>query len=573
MSTRYLSKYYLPTRKEDPQEAEIVSHRLMVRAGMIRQLSRGLYTYLPLAKRVLEKIETIVREEMNRAGAQEMLMPILQPKELWDRTGRWQDYGPEMMRLEDRHGRDYGLGPTHEEVITDLVRNELTTYRDLPLNFYQIATKFRDEVRPRFGVMRSREFVMKDAYSFDVDEENALESYRKMDETYQAIFDRIGFDYRKVDAATGTIGGSLSHEFMVLADAGEDTVLYCDETGYAANQEQAEGIAPDPDYTPRESPSVESFETPGVTTIEGLMEVDSRAIPERQIKTMVYRINGCPTALLLPGDYELNEVKLEDHADGDVEEMTPGEIHEYFGATPGSLGPVDMDSDEVRVWADPSLEGRKDMYTGANREQHHFGGVCMDRDVEVDRWVSLRLAREGDWDPQEKGRLKSQSGIEVGHIFYLGTKYSKALDATVTDSSGTECPMIMGCYGIGISRIMAAAIEQFHDGHGIIWPDAIAPFDVYLLVIGWDDPERSEVAESLAGDLDSLGLDVLVDDRTDVSAGVKFNESELIGIPHRLTVGQSLEEGHVEYQERGTEETRDLPVDEAVSFLGKVTNS
>lgn len=566
MTIRYLSNYYLPTRKEEPQQAEVASHRLMVRAGMIRRLSRGLYSYLPLAKRVLQKIKSIVRSEMNRAGAQEVLMPIVQPKELWETTGRWDDYGPEMMRLEDRHDREYGLGPTHEEVITDLLRDELASYRDLPVNLYQIATKFRDEIRPRFGVMRSREFIMKDAYSFDVDEDGARESYRKMDRAYQAIFDRIGFDYRKVEAATGAIGGSLSHEFMVPAESGEDTLLYSEETGYAANQEKAEGVAPEPNYTPRDNPEVEAFETPGVSTIEELTENDSRAVPERQIKTLVYRINEQPTALLLPGNYELNETKLQEQADGLVKEMTAGEIKEHFGAQPGSLGAVEVPSDAVRVWADPSLKGRKDLYTGANRDGYHLGGVCVDRDIDVDRWVPLRLVESGDLVPEGDAELRSQSGIEVGHIFYLGTKYSEALDATVTDQSGEETPVIMGCYGIGISRVMAAAIEASHDDHGIIWPEAIAPFDVYILVIGWDDDERRETAQQCARDLEDKGFDVLVDDR-DVSAGVKFNESELIGIPHRLTIGQALEEGNIEYQRRGQDESDDWPVDGIVSHL------
>lgn len=566
MTIRYLSDYYLPTRKEDPQEAEVVSHKLMIRAGMIRRLSQGVYSYLPLAKRVLNQIETIVREEMNRAGAQELLMPVLQPRELWEETDRWTEYGPELMHLEDRHEREFALGPTHEEVITQLVGDELTSYRDLPKNFYQIATKFRDEIRPRFGVMRSREFIMKDAYSFSVDEANAREQYEVMDEAYRAIFDRIGFDYRKVEAATGAIGGSLSHEFMVLADSGEDTVLYSEETGYAANQEQAEGTAPQPGWEPREDPEVEAFETPGVETIEDLAEQDSRAVPERQIKTLVYRIDGKPTALILPGDYDLNEIRLEENADGPVEEMTGAEIAEHFGAHPGSLGPVEIPSDDVRIWADPALEGRRDMYTGANEDGYHVGGVCVDRDVDVDRWVSLRTVKEGDLDPEGESPLREESGIEVGHIFYLGTKYSDALDATVTGEDGQQIPMIMGCYGIGISRIMAAAIEQSHDEQGIIWPGALAPFDVYLLVIDWEDDERREAAERLAGELEQRGLEVLVDDR-DVSAGVKFNESELIGIPHRVTVGRSLDEGNVEYQRRGEGDGRDVSIDEIVEVL------
>lgn len=566
MTVRYLSDFYLPTRKEDPQEAEIPSHRLMVRAGMIRRLSQGVYSYLPLARRVLDKIETIVREEMNASGAQEITMPILQPRDLWEKTGRWDDYGPEMMQLEDRHEREYGLGPTHEEVITDLVTDEVSSYRDLPLNLYQIATKFRDEIRPRFGVMRSREFIMKDAYSFDASEEDARESYDTMEATYRRIYDRIGFDYEQVEAATGAIGGSLSHEFMVPAESGEDTILYCEETGYAANQEQADGTAPEPTWDARENPEVDDFETPGVESIEDLTEVDSRAVPERQIKTLVLRIDGTPTALLLPGNYELNEVKLDRHADGPVEEMTGGEIHELFGAHPGSLGPVGIPSDDVRIWADPALEGRRDMYTGANEDGYHIGGVCMDRDVDVDRWVELRVVEPGDLDPTGEHELKAQRGIEVGHIFYLGTKYSEALDATVTDENGEAIPMIMGCYGIGISRIMGAAIEQSHDDQGIVWPPAIAPFDAYVLVIGWDNDTRREAGERIASELSDRGLDVLVDDR-DASAGVKFNESELIGVPYRVTVGRDLEDDEVEFYRRSTGESDNVPVDAVVDHL------
>lgn len=570
MTVRYLSEFYLPTRKEDPQEAQVASHRLMIRAGMIRRLSQGLYSYLPLAQRVLNRIKTIVREEMNRAGAQEVLMPILQPRELWETTGRWADYGPEMMKLTDRHSREYGLGPTHEEVVTRLVRDEINSYRDLPINLYQIATKFRDEIRPRFGIMRSREFIMKDAYSFDTNESAARESYRAMDRAYRSIFDRIGFKYRRVEAATGPIGGSLSHEFMVLAESGEDTILYSEESNYAANQEQAVGKAPEPDFEPREDPEIKAFETPGVKTIEDLTDHDSRAVPERQIKTIVYGIDGRPTALLLPGDYELNEMQLEKHADGPIKELTPAEIRSHFGAGPGSLGAVDVPSEEVRIWADPSLKGRKDLYTGANRDGYHIGGVCVDRDIDVDRWVSLRMAREGDWDPDGEGRLRSQSGIEVGHIFYLGTKYSEALDATVKTVDGNEIPVVMGCYGIGISRIMSAAIEQGHDEQGIIWPQAIAPFDVYILVIGWDISDRQQVADELAHQFSERGFDVLVDDR-DVTAGVKFNESELIGVPHRLTVGQSLKEDRVEYTRRKDGEERKLDVEEVVSFVNNTS--
>lgn len=565
MSAVKLSNYYLPTRKEDPREAEIPSHRLMIRAGMIRRLSQGLYSYLPLANRVLQKIKTIVREEMNDARGQEVLLPIMQPREIWEETGRWDVYGPEMLRLEDRHEREYGLGPTHEEVITDLVAEEVSSYRDCPMLLYQIATKFRDEIRPRFGIMRSREFIMKDAYSFDATEEGAVESYEVMDKTYQQIFDRIGLDYRKVEAATGAIGGSRSHEFMVMADTGEDTVLSCGQCGYAANQEQAEGeVRMDESTTGRlddNNTKPEKFETPGVESIEDLMDIDQDAVPERQIKTMVMEVEGTPTALLVPGNYQLNETKLAQEAGDDLAELTGGEIEQLFGARPGSLGAVNIPDGSVRVWADPSLEGRSGLFTGANEDGYHFRGVDVERDIDVDRWVPLRVTEAGDRCPECGEPLEKQRGIEVGHIFYLGTKYSEALQADVRTESGDQQPMIMGCYGIGISRIIGAAIEQGHDEQGIVWPPAIAPFHVYILMTNPDDDRQVEVASDLSSQLEEAGLDVVIDDR-DETVGYKFNESELIGIPWRITLGRDLDDDRVELTVRETGDTDVIPIDD-----------
>ncbi len=552
MSVTNLSEYYLPTRKEEPREAEIISHKLMLRAGLIRRLTRGVYSYLPLGWRVLKKIEDIVREEMDRAGAMEVLMPIIQPRELWEKTGRWDVYGPEMLRLKDRHEGEYGLGPTHEEVITDLVADEVDSYRDCPLLFYQIATKFRDEIRPRFGIMRGREFNMKDAYSFDVDEEAARETYRRMEEAYCRMFDRIGLEYRQVEADTGAIGGTLSHEFMVPADNGEDEILTCDSCGYAANREQAEGKVekefPEEDESEKE---LEKFPTPGVETIEDLLEIDENALPGRQVKTMVMLVDDIPTALLLPGDYQLNETKLSQVAGGPVAEMSPAEIAAAFGAHPGSLGAVNLDraNEEVRVWADPALKGRYNLYTGANEDGYHYRGVSLRRDIEVDRWVQLRLIKPAEKCVQCEGNLEQQSGIEIGHIFYLGTKYSEALEATVQKPDGVIEPLVMGCYGIGTSRIIGAAIEQSHDEQGIIWPPAIAPFHVYLLPVNVENEEQMAAARKVAAGLDSRGVEVLVDDR-DESVGYKFNESELIGIPVRITFGRDLSDGNVEFYSR-----------------------
>ncbi len=570
MSEVYLSNYYLPTRKEDPADAEVSSHRLMVRAGMIRKLSSGVYSMLPLGLRVQARVNNIVREEMNRAGGMEVRLPIMQPRSLWEQTGRWSVYGPEMMRFKDRKDAEYGLGPTHEEVITDLIADEVDSYRDCPLIFYQIATKFRDEIRPRFGVMRSREFEMKDAYSFHADEDEARETYRKMETAYRRIFDRIGFNYRQVEAATGAIGGSLSHEFMVLAETGEDAVLSCTDCDYAANREKASGLVSESHPEAGEDvKELEEFPTPGVETIEDLLEIDPEASPERQVKTMVYMIDGRPTAFLLPGDYDLNETKIAEESGVEIEGMSPGEIYDAFGAHPGSLGAVNLSeaSNEVQVWADLALKERYNLYTGANRDGYHYRGVKVERDLEIDRWCQVRLSKPGEGCPHcESGQLEEQRGIEVGHIFYLGDKYSSALKAEITTATGSSQPMIMGCYGIGTSRIIAAAIEQSHDEQGIIWPQSIAPFDLYILPISWQDERQREVSERLAEKFSNLGYEVLVDDR-DVSAGVKFNDSELIGIPYRLTLGRSLENDEVELLIRSTGETEEVPLEDIVDRL------
>ncbi len=564
MVCQYLSNYYLPTRKEDPRDAEIVSHRLMVRAGMIRKLSSGVYSFLPLASRIQHKIDNIVREEMDRIGGLEVKLPIIQPRELWEKTGRWELYGPEMMRFKDRRGAEYGLGPTHEEVITDLLSYEVDSYRDCPLLFYQIATKFRDEVRPRFGIMRSREFSMKDAYSFHADEEDARKSYREVEAAYCRIFDRIGFDYRKVEAATGQIGGSLSHEFMVLADTGEDLILYCDSCSYAANQEKAEGTVVMPEEEPARE--LEKFPTPGVKTIDDLIKIDSEALPERQVKTLVYRSGDRPLVLLLPGNYQLNEAAVEEQAGGPLSEYSEAEIKQLMGAYPGSLGAVKQDAaiKNLQVWADPSLKGRSNLYTGANIDGYHYRGVDVGRDLKIDRWCQLRVSIAGEQCGRcGNGKLQEQRGIEVGHIFYLGDRYSRSLDADITMDDGQKKPMIMGCYGIGTSRIMAAAIEQSHDDNGIIWPRSIAPFDIYILPISWANDQQRKQAEEFARIFEKQGYEVLVDDR-DVSPGVKFNDSELIGIPLRITLGRALEQGLVELTDRATGSTREIPVEQCL---------
>ncbi len=560
------SKLFLPTLKESPAEAEVVSHKLMIRAGMIRKVASGLYTYLPLGLRAIRKVEQIIREEMNRAGAQELLMPMVQPAELWQESGRWKLYGPELLRLKDRHDRSFCLGPTHEEVICDTVRREVRSYRDLPLNLYQIQTKFRDEIRPRFGLMRGREFIMKDAYSFDVDEEGLDRTYRAMYEAYCRIFQRCGLEFRAVEADTGSIGGHASHEFMVLADTGEDTIASCTSCSYAANVELAPVVT---EYEPDDGPEepMEEVATPGKRTVEevtGFLHV----APQRLVKTLVFEADGRPVAALVRGDHEINEVKLKNLL-GAEELMMAGEevVKRVTGAPVGFAGPVGLKK-EIEVVADRALEGVRNFVCGANRPDTHLVGVNFGRDCPVPRFADIRVITESDPCPKCGAPVELRRGIEVGHIFKLGTKYSESLGVTFLDENGKERPAIMGCYGIGVGRTVAAAIEQNHDDKGICFPPPIAPFDVIITVVNAKDGELMKAAEEMAEELEAAGLEVLLDDR-DERAGVKFKDAELIGIPVRVTIGKKLKgSGKVEVVRRrdgGVEELEPGQVADALA--------
>ena len=565
------SRYLIATQKETPADAEIISHQLMLRAGMIRKLAAGLYTWLPMGLRTLRKVERIVREEMDKSGAQEVLMPAVQPAELWEESGRWTQYGGELLRMKDRHGRDFCFGPTHEEVITDLIRNELKSYKELPANFYQIQTKFRDERRPRFGVMRAREFIMKDAYSFHVNAESLNDTYQVMHRTYCAIFDRLGLDYRPVEADSGAIGGSASHEFHVLASSGEDAIVFSTDSDYAANIEKAEAVAPAGD---RSSPSEEMAEvaTPEQRTIEAVatfLNVDA----SRCAKTLLVKAeeddNGHSglIALILRGDHTLNEIKAENLPDvaEPLTMATDEEIEQVVGCKAGSIGPVNL---TVPVIVDRSAAHMVDFVCGANKEGHHLTGVNWERDVALSRVEDLRDVVEGDPSPDGKGTLEIRRGIEVGHIFKLGNKYSKAMNATVLDENGKSAILEMGCYGIGVSRIVASSIEQNHDDKGIIWPDAIAPFEVAIVTLnGHKSPSVMAAGEKLYEQLRQAGFDVLLDDRNE-RPGVKFADMELIGIPHRFVVSErGLTAETLEYKGRRDEDKQDIPLAEALPFL------
>jgi prolyl-tRNA synthetase len=541
------SQILLPTLREDPGEAEIVSHRLMLRAGLIRKVAAGIYTYLPLGLRVIRKVERIVREEMNRAGAQEVLMPIVSPAELWKETGRWDYYGKEMFRLKDRHERDFCLGPTHEEVITDLFRREVRSYRQLPLNFYQIQTKFRDEIRPRFGLMRGREFIMKDAYSFDKDEAGARVSYQKMYDAYHRVFSRCGLNFRAVEADTGLIGGTSSHEFMVLADTGEETIVYSDGGSYAANVERAEVLAPDFDAKEEIRP-MRSVSTPGCRTVEEVtkfLKVDASQL----VKTLLYTTGSETVAVLIRGDHDANEIKLKRLLGvTDLELAGPAIVEKVTGAPVGFAGPVGLN---LRIVADHAVKTATNAVVGGNRLDTHLVDVNCPRDFQVGQFADLRNARAGDISPRKDGVLKTAKGIEVGHVFMLGTKYSVAMNASFLDPNGKECPAVMGCYGIGVGRTAAAAIEQNHDEKGIVWPFPIAPFHVHLISLGHSVGVTEAVSTLYAG-LEASGLEVLWDDR-DERAGVKFNDADLIGAPYQVIVGdKGLAEGLVEVKTRKT---------------------
>jgi len=561
------SVFHLSTTRETPADAEIVSHQLMVRSGMIRKLTSGIYTWTPLGLRVLRKVEDIVREEMDRAGYLEMLMPAVQPAELWQETGRWEEFGGQLLKIVDRTGRDYCFGPTHEEVVTDFVRNEIRSYKQLPITFYQIQTKFRDEIRPRFGVMRAREFLMKDAYSFHMDHASLVSTYWEMYEVYSRIFTRSGLRFRSVRADSGAIGGSESHEFHVLADSGEDVIVFSTDSDYAANIELA-ALPPPAGDRPAPGEDLRTVDTPDAHTIEEL--VRGYGVPvERTVKTLIVHGSGEAklVALLVRGDRSLNHLKAE-KLPGVVRPLnfaSEEEIRAAVGAGPGSLGPVGL---PLPCFADQEVAAMADFAAGANRDNQHLFGINWERDTELPVLADLRNAEEGDPSPDGEGVLQLARGIEVGHIFQLGTKYSEAMHAVVLGEDGKSHVLHMGCYGIGVSRIVAAAIEQNHDERGICWPDPLAPFQVALLPMNArKSPRVREAAEALYGELLEAGVEVLYDDR-DLRPGVMFNDMELIGIPHRVVIGErGLDQGSIEYRVRSAEASEDLPLDGALEAI------
>ncbi len=541
------SRYYLFTAREAPKDAEVVSHTLMARAGMIRKLAAGIYSYLPLGWRSLDKLMAIVRREMDAAGGAELLMPAIQPAELWHESGRWQAYGKELLRIQDRHERDFCFGPTHEEVVTDIVRRDVKSYRQLPFNLYQIQDKFRDEIRPRFGLMRGREFLMKDAYSFDVDDAGLDVSYEAMRVAYCRIFEACGLDYTMVEADTGTIGGSASHEFMVVAETGESAVVRCPECGYAANVEKAEtGELPAPEAAP--PAELAQLPTPGKTTVEEVAELLG-VEPRRVVKTLIYDTAEGPVAALMRGDREVNEIKLGNLVGGgELRLADDATVARLSGAPVGFAGPVGLEG--VRLVADRSVRPLTNFVCGANAADAHYTGTNWGRDVDLAEWHDLLLAGAGDPCPRCDGSLELFRGIEVGHIFKLGTKYSQAMGCAYTDEAGELQPMVMGCYGLGIGRTVAAAIEQNHDADGIIWPRPLAPFEVVLLSLNPNEPEVVRVADALYDALREKGVEVLYDDR-DERPGVKFKDADLVGFPVRVVVGaRSLAEDKIELSTR-----------------------
>jgi len=567
------NQYLLGTLKETPADAEIISHQLMLRAGMVRKVASGLYTWTPTGLKVLRKVERVVREEMEKAGAVEILMPMVQPADLWEESGRWEDYGPELLRLKDRHQRDFVLGPTHEEVISELVRKEISSYKQLPMNLFQIQTKFRDEIRPRFGVMRAREFVMKDAYSFHTTEESLEQTYQTMFEAYSNIFKRLGLDFRPVIADTGSIGGSVSHEFHVLAGSGEDAIAFSDSSDYAANVELAEAVASGSAAAAEKQ--LEKVATPGVKTINALVEKHGVA-KEQTIKTLV--VHAHPEegeesktpkliALLVRGDHELNEIKAAKlpQVKSPLEFASDAEIRDAISAGPGSLGPVNL---PIPCIADRSVAVLADFSAGANEDGYHYFGINWQRDAQYDAVADLRNVREGDPSPCGQGTLQIARGIEVGHIFQLGTKYSDAMKVGVLNEQGKNQALIMGCYGIGVSRIVAAAIEQNHDDNGIQWPVSMAPFQVCVLPMNMHKSARvQDVAESLYAELQDAGFEVIFDDRKE-RPGVMFADMELIGIPHTIVIGErNLDEGAVEHKDRVTGEKTKIAIADVIAEL------
>ncbi|SFP08628.1 proline--tRNA ligase [Salibacterium halotolerans] len=556
---------FSPTLRDVPQGADIPSHQLMLRAGLIRQTASGIYSYLPLGKRVLNHVEKIIREEMNKSGAQEILMPAVQPSELWEESGRLDDYGPELMRLNDRNDREFVLGPTHEEVITSLVRDELNSYKKLPVNLYQIQTKYRDERRPRFGVLRSREFIMKDAYSFNPDTESLAQSYDAMYEAYSNIFRRCGLDFRAVKADAGAIGGKGgTHEFMVLSDVGEDTIAYSDASDYAANLEIAdlpdtfsESAVPDEEITSVHTPAARSMDE--VSTYLSVMH-------DQLIKSILFIVDDEPVLFICRGDHELNDVKIGNALDAGTTRLAEEEeIRNLFGTEPGFIGPVGI-PENVKVMADYAVKGISSGVCGANETDTHLLHVHPKRDVHIDQYGDFRFVKEGDPAPDGGGTIQFAKGIEVGHVFKLGTKYSEALGAYYLDENGSSRPLLMGCYGIGVSRTLAAVIEQHHDEDGLIWPRSVAPFDLHLLVLNSKQEDQAELGESLYDNLRQQGYDVLFDDRNE-RAGVKFKDADLVGLPVRITCGKKADEGIVEVKTRETGEMEEVHADRLVDYL------
>lgn len=560
-----MSQLYSPTLRETPAEAEIQSHKLMLRAGLLRRSATGIYTYLPLGLRVIRKVEAIIREEMDGIGGQEVLLPIVQPAELWHETGRWDDYGAEMFRLQDRQGRQFCLGPTHEEIVTALVRSEVRSYRQLPLRLYQIQNKYRDEIRPRFGLMRGREFIMKDMYSFDRDEEGLDKSYWDAYHAYQRIFARCGLEARPVEADSGAIGGDVTHEFMVLADAGEDLVLYCPACSYAANSERAEGVAIEPDTSlAQELETLTEVATPNASTIEQISAF-LQVQPKDCIKTLIYLADGRPVAALIRGDHGLNEIKFQKHLGCSslelADELT---ISETTGAPVGFAGPVGL---KIPLYADYAVVNMYNAVVGANKEDHHLINANLNRDFQVKDFADLRETMPGDPCPRCSATLEGARGIEVGQVFKLGTKYSSALGATFLQENGTETPLIMGCYGIGVGRTVAAVIEKNYDEDGIIWPMSIAPYQVIVVPVSMKDQAQAEAATKLYQDLQKIGIEVVLDDR-DERPGVKFKDADLIGFPIRVTIGsRSLEQGQMEIVLRRTKDKLSVPIAEVVPTI------
>lgn len=540
------SKFFMPTLKETPADAQVPSHIYLIRAGFIRALAAGIYEYLPLGLRVLRKIENIIRKHMDEAGALEVLLPILTPATLWKETGRWDVYGKELFRLKDRKDTDFALGPTHEETITDLVRKHVRSYKDLPLNFYQIQTKFRDEARPRYGLIRGREFIMKDGYSFDVSEEDAVKTYHTMKEAYNRIFKELGLDYLMVEADVGAIGGKFSHEFVVKVPSGEARIVYCENCGYAANIEAAKFHRNK--LPPQELKSLEKVHTPSISSVEDVarfLGVEKQKV----VKTLIYNIDEREfVAVLVRGDMELNETKLANILNATDIRLATSEELEKLGIIEGFVGPINLN---IKLIADESVKDLHNFVVGANEKDYHYINANIGRDFDVEGFFDLATAREGDPCPVCHTPLKQTTGLEVGHIFLLGTKYSKAMNANFVDRDGKEKPIVMGCYGIGVSRLISAVVEQNHDDKGIIWPENIAPFKLHILVLNIKDEKAMNIGFEIYSKAKELGIDTLFDER-DISAGMKFKDADLIGIPHRIVIGKTIQEGKVEYQQRSS---------------------